>query len=226
MKRILLVLVLLCSSIAWGQEAEVNQRVLPFAEIVDHEFLSRFLEEQFIFPEDPQFTSAAFLDVTGDGFGTNDLLVLYPGEEQIILSEYLPESMLEVLTRQNLETDYRLSSIRANSRILADEAEEDKDPKKALAGAFLGSLLHYYPEGNFKGYIEQVEEDVRITFWGYDPDLFRFAPNATQCIQPDDDPLILVVHKQPVIQSYLSMDGCVVVESMSAGDAVISRVCE
>ena len=210
----------------FGQLAEVTQRVLPVAETTNLEFLAGFLESQFIQPNDPNYVSGAFLDVTRDGFGTNDVLILNPSQEYFQLGEYIPTQMINVLSEQNLRTDYNLSTIRQMSQVIADEAEEEEDPKKALAGAFMRSLLVYYPAGNFQGYIDQVADDVRISFWGYEEDAWQFIPEATQCVQPDQDPLILTVHKQPVIQSYLDMDGCVVVQASTTGADVTSRVCE
>ena len=61
-----------------GQTAEISQRVLPVAELTDLDFIRVFLEDQFIFPESPDYTSAVFLDITRDGFGANDVLILYP----------------------------------------------------------------------------------------------------------------------------------------------------
>ncbi len=209
-----------------AQRAEVSQRVLPVAELSDLNFIGSFLEDQFISPADPNYTSAAFLDVTRDGFGTNDLLVLYPSEEHFLLSEYLPEAMINVLSVQNLATDYNLSTVRTMSQVIADEAEQEADPKKALAGALLRSLLVYYPAGNFQGYIDQIGEDVRLSFWGYEESGWQFVPEATQCIQPDEAPLVLVVHKQPEIQSFLDIDGCVVVQASTTGAEVSSRVCK
>lgn len=209
-----------------GQMATVSQRLLPVAELTDLDFIRGFLEDQFISPEDPNYSSASFLDITRDGFGTNDLLILYPSEEYFQLSEYLPESMINVLSAQNLETDYNLTTVRDLSSVIADEAEQEEDPKKALAGAFLGSLLAYYPTGDFQGCIDQAGEDVRVSFWGYEEDKWQFTPEATRCVQPDVDPLLLVVHKQPEIQSFLDVDGCVVIQASTTGAEVSSRVCE
>ncbi len=209
-----------------GQLAEVTQRVLPVAEVSNLEFLSSFLSSQFIQPSSDNYTSGAFLDVTRDGFGTNDVLILYPSQEYFQLGEYIPTAMINVLSEQNLRTDYNLSTVRQMSKIIADEAEEEADPKKALAGALLRSLLVYYPAGNFQGYIDQVGDDLRVSFWGYEEDLWQFVPESTQCVQPDQDPLILVVHKQPQIHSYLDVDGCVVVQASTTGAEVSSRVCE
>ena len=219
-------LVLLPTTSSLAQMATVSQRLLPAAELTDLDFIKGFLEDQFISPEDSNYSSAAFLDITRDGFGTNDLLILYPSEEYFQLSEYLPESMINVLSAQNLATDYNLTTIRDLSSVIADEAEQEEDPKKALAGAFLGSLLAYYPTGDFQGCIDQAGEDVRVSFWGYDEDEWQFVPEATQCVQPDEDPLILVVHKQPEIQSFLDLDGCVVIQASTTGAEVSSRVCE
>ncbi len=214
---------------ALGQDARVNQRVLPTAEVYDLDFISSFLEDQIIFPNDPDYTHAAFLDVTEDGFGSNDILILYPSEEHFSLSQYFPEAMLNTLVSLNLETDYRINTIRDRSPLLADEGEVEEDAKKALAGAILGSLLHYYPEGPMEIHLLQRGEDVHITFWNYEEDLWTFVPQATQCVQPDileSDPLVIMVHKQPEVRSYIDSEGCVVVESMTRGGSIASRSCQ
>ena len=88
---------------------------------------------------------------------------------------------------------------------------------------------HYWAtcqRGDFQGYIHQVGEDVRISFWGYDENAWQFIPGANQCIQPDDDPMIMVVHKMPQIQSFIDADGCVVIQASTTAAEVTSRVCE
>ena len=209
-----------------AQMANVSQQVLPTVDLRDLDLIGELLEEQFIIPADPNYRSAVFLDVTRDGFGVNDVLILYPSEEYFQLSDYLPERMMNILSEQNLESDYSLYTSRDMNEILADEAEIEEDPKKALAGDMLGSLLSYMPAGDFQGYIHQVGEDVRISFWGYDENAWRFIPGANQCIQPDDDPMIMVVHKMPRIQSFLDADGCVVIQASTTAAEVTSRVCE
>jgi len=73
-------------------------------------------------------------------------LVLYPSEEQFHLSAYLPEQLAAVLRAQGLATDYTISTTRDLTEVLIDEAENETSPKKALAGALLGSIQNY---GNY-----------------------------------------------------------------------------
>ncbi len=210
----------------YGQTAEVTQRVIPVAEFSDVEFISTFLEEFFIFPEDPNFSSGIFYDVTRDGFGKNDLLVLYPAEEQFQLGSYLPERLSSVINRQGLATDYTLDTTRELTEVIVAEAENETNPKKALAGALLGSIQNYYTEGEFQGYISQQNEILSITFWGYQEDTWKFTPKAAQCVEPpDSESLLIMAHKQPEIRTFLDIDGCVIVESSTAGGEVSSRVC-
>ena len=231
MGRILVLsgLLLLPFADALGQEASANQRVFPVAEVYDLEFINRFLEDQIIFPNDPDYTHATFVDITEDGFGSNDILVLYPSEEHFSLSPYFPEAMLNTLASLNLETDYRINTVRDRSPLLADEGEVEEDAKKALAGAILGSLLHYYPEGPMEIHLLQRGEDVHITFWNYEEDLWTFVPQATQCIQPnlrEGDPRVIMVYKQPEIRSHIDSEGCVVVESITRAGNIASRSCQ
>ncbi len=210
-----------------GQTAEVTQRVIPAAEMSNLTFLRTFLEEQFIFPEDTAYTHALFFDLTRDGFGSNDILVLYPAEEQFLLGTYLPEQMAAVLSTQGLSTDYVLVTSRERIGMVAEEAKQEINPKKALAGSFLGSALNYYPSGDFEGYISLQGDDVRASFWGYTEDLWQYAaPVANQCVQPGTEPMILMAHKQPEIRAFLDVDGCVVVESSTTAAQVTSRECK
>lgn len=210
----------------FGQTAEVTQRVIPAAELTDLAFLRTFLEEQFIFPEDPAYTHGLFFDLTRDGFGSNDVLVLYPAEEQFLLGTYLPEQMATVLSTQGSSTDYGLVTTRERIGMVAEEAEQEMNPKKALAGSFLESTLNYHPGGDLEGYISLQGDNVRATFWGYTEDLWQFTPFAAQCVQPDAEPMILVAHKQPEIRAFLDVDGCVVVESSTTAAQVTSRECK
>ena len=211
---------------ARGQAAEATQRVVLAAELTDLTFLRTFLEEQFIFPEDTAYTHGLFYDLTRDGFGSNDVLILYPSEEQFLLGTYLPEQMATVLSTQGLSTDYVLVTSRDLVGMVVEEAEQEMNPKKALAGLLLESAMSYHPGGDFDGYISIQGDDVRANFWGYTEDLWQFiAPEVAQCMQPDAESVILVAHKQPEIRAFLDSDGCVVVESSTTAAQVTSREC-
>lgn len=212
---------------AFGQQGYVTQRVLPVVELTDLAFIRSLLEEQFIVPEDPEFTYGLFYDITRDGFGSNDVMVLYPSEEQFQLGAYLSEEMAGQLRTQELATDYNLVTIRDYADLISTEAETEMDPKKALAGAMMQTLGGYYPDGDFHGYMFRQDEDIRVTFWGFDESLWQFVPALTQCIEPaESDPVVLVAHKQPEIRSFLDIDGCVIVETSTTSAQISSRVCE
>ena len=207
------------------QDAVVSQWVVPIARVYDLGFMEQFLADQLIEPASQDYSSAAFVDVTQDGFGTNDLLVLLPSREQFLLSAYLQEAMLSTLVELNLEDDYRLTTLRAQSEAVTEEAEREENPRKALASAVLRSVLPYYEEGPFEMYVRQRTDDVSITLWGYEPDRFTFAPQATQCVTPPSEPLMVRFYREPQIRSHLDADGCVVVERWTAEGKVVSRSC-
>ncbi|MCY3630140.1 MAG: hypothetical protein OXI05_10075 [Bacteroidota bacterium] len=210
-----------------GQDGYVTQRVLPVVEMLDVGFIQQLLDEQFILPEDPDFTHALFYDITRDGFGSNDVMVLYPSEEQFQLGAYLSGQMADALSTQGLSTDYNLVTIREYADLLSEEAENESDPKKALASSMIQTIQSYYSDGDFQGYISRQGEDVRITFWGFDEAMWRFLPGVSQCIEPpESEPVMLVAHKQPEIRTFLDIDGCVIVESSTTSAQISSRVCE
>ena len=204
-----------------------TQRVVQVVELTDLTFIRSLLEEQFILPEDPNFTHALFYDITRDGFGSNDVIVLHPAEEQFQLGAFLSGERAETLRTQGLASDYQLVTVRDYADLLSEEAENEMDPKKALASAMIQTIGGYYSDGDFHGYVSRQGEDVQITFWGFDEDMWQFVPELTQCLeQPESEPVMLVAHKQPEIQSFLDNDGCVIVESSSSTAQISSRVCE
>ena len=208
-------------------EGYSTQRVVQVVEMTDLAFIRSLLEEQFILPEDPEFTHALFYDITRDGFGSNDVIVLHPAEEQFQLGAYLSGEMAEALRTQGLASDYRLTTVSDYANLLSEEAENEMDPKKALASAMIQTIGGYYSEGDFHGYVSRQGEDVQITFWGFDEAMWQFVPELTQCLnQPEGEPVMLVAHKQPEIQSFLDIDGCVIVESSTTTAQISSRVCE
>ena len=134
--------------------------------------------------------------------------------------------MSDILTTQGLSTDYNLVTSRIHIDSILVEAEQEMNPKKALAGSFLRFIKSYYPNGNFQGYISLEEDEVRTNFWDYTEDLWEFTPNAALYLQPDSEPVIMLAHKQPEIRAFLDADGCVAVESSTTATPLISRKCE
>lgn len=225
-KSVLVILLGLCwVNLVFSQTAEVTQRVIPATEITDLDFLRTFLEEQFIFPEDTAYTSGVFFDLTRDGFGSNDILILYPANEQFELGTYLPERMAEVLSTQGL-TDYNLTTSRDRIANVVAEGDEEMNPKKAFAGSILESAENYHSGGNLEGYISIQDDNVRISFWDYVEDLWKYVPPEIQYVSSDTEPVIMLAHKQPVIQAFLDADGCVVVESNTSDIPIKTRKCE
>jgi len=219
--------VLLFAGAAYGQdqEADVSQRVMPAAEVYDLEFIRQVLEDQILFPENDSYTSAVFLDVTQDGFGINDLLVLEPNRDQFLLSATLPQDLLSRLSALNLEEDYRLQTVRGQSAVVTEEAEMEENARKAMAGSVLRTLGAYYSSGPLEMYVRQQNEEVNITIWGYDSERLTFVPNATRCIAPPSEPMLVEMFSEPTVRSYLDYDGCVVVENWTADGKVVSRSC-
>jgi len=211
----------------FGQQGYVTQRVVPVVQLNSQEFIQSLLEEQFILPTDSAFSHALFYDITRDGFGSNDIMVLYPSEEQFQLGAYLSGEVVDVLRLQGLATDYNLVTVREYAELLSEEAENEMDPKKALASSMIRTIQGYYSDGNFQGYISRKDQDVQITFWGYDEAMWQFLPDVAQCVElPDREPVMLVAHKQPEIRTFLDIDGCVIVESSTTTAEIFSRVCE
>ncbi len=228
MRILPLKLLVLCAVYpVWGQQGYVTQRVVPVVEINSREFIQSLLEEQFILPEDSEFTHALFYDITRDGFGSNDVMVLYPSEEQFQLGAYLSGEVSGTLRTQDMATDYNLVTIREYAELLTEEAENEMDPKKALASSMIRTIQSYYSDGDFQGYISRQDQDVQITFWGYDESMWQFLPRVAQCIEPPErEPVMIVAHKQPEIRTFLDIDGCVIVESSTTSSEISSRVCE
>ncbi|MCY4171240.1 MAG: hypothetical protein OXF08_06525 [Bacteroidetes bacterium] len=222
------ILILITGIPVFGQDGYVTQRVVPVVQVNSQEFIQSLLEEQFILPEETEIEYAVLYDITRDGFGSNDALVLYPSQEQFQLGAYLSSSIADALRTQGLATDYNLVTIREYAELLTEEAENEMDPKKALASTMIRTIESYYSDGDFQGYISRKDQDVQISFWGYDESKWEFIPGVSQCLEPPtwQQSVTIIAHKQPEIRSFLDIDGCVIVESSSSSAEISSRVCD
>ena len=166
-------LLLLLSGTSFGQQ--FNQLTRPVATLVRPSLIDSFLVEMLIPPPDT-VSAIEVIDLTGNGYGPDDILVLYPSQEAYPISAYVPRVLQDVMKGWELEADYRLDATLDESKTLEPDAHRRKDPKDAISGAIISAVDHYYVGTDMEMRLTRGADGLRLEMWNYDPNAMQYRP--------------------------------------------------
>jgi len=126
---------------------------------------------------------ADVVDVTANGFGPNDLVILYPTMETYEIGMDVPHALQESMKSWEISADYRLDALRPERRRIALDAHANQDARAALTTDVLGVISQYYLGDDFDMRMSQDSEGVRLEIWNYDPNALRYRGPVQPVIQ-------------------------------------------
>ena len=161
-------LVLLCTRTADAQE--FDQLTRPLATLSDSIQIRATLDALLI----PAVGRVDVIDVTANGFGPDDLVLLYPSMETYEVGSDVPRLLQESMKSWEIAADYRLDATREESMRIAPDAHNSQDARAALTGDVLGAVARYYEGDEFDLRMSQDTAGVRLEIWNYDPASLRY----------------------------------------------------
>ncbi|MDE2770850.1 MAG: hypothetical protein OXI44_06710 [Bacteroidota bacterium] len=164
-------LVLLCIRIANAQE--FDQLTRPLATLSDS-IQIRALLDALLIPATGRVDRVDVIDVTANGFGPDDLVLLYPSMETYEVGSDVPRLLQESMKSWEIAADYRLDATREESMRIAIDAHGRQDARAALTGDVLGAIARYYEGDEFDLRMSQDTAGVRLEIWNYDPASLRY----------------------------------------------------
>ena len=164
-------LVLLCIRTANAQE--FDQLTRPLATLSDSIQIRATLDALLI-PAIGRVDRVDVIDVTANGFGPDDLVLLYPSMETYEVGSDVPHLLQESMKSWEIAADYRLDATREESRRIAPDAHSRQDARAALTGDVLGAVARYYEGDEFDLRMSQDTAGVRLEIWNYDPASLRY----------------------------------------------------
>ena len=152
---------------------EFDQLTRPLATLSDSIQISAILDALLI-PSTGRVDRVDVIDVTANGFGPDDLVLLYPSMETYEVGADVPRLLQESMKSWEIAADYRLDATREESMRIAADAHHRQDARAALTGDVLGTIARYYEGDEFDLRMSQDTAGVRLEIWNYDPTSLRY----------------------------------------------------
>ncbi len=179
--RVPCLLLLLVPSLAQAQS--FDQLTRPVATLVRPTQIDTFLAELLIPPPD-SVSRLDVVDLTGNGYGPDDMVILYPSQTAYPISADVPRALQDIMKTWELEADYRLDATLDESQTVEAEAHRHQDPRGAISGAVVSAIAEYYDGTDIDLRLARAEDGLRLEMWNYDPEAMRYRPKpaAPACL--------------------------------------------
>ncbi len=165
MRWILLLFILPMSS---TQAQTFDRLIRPMVTLSDRETIELILNELLILPPD-SLTTMNMVDVTANGYGVDDLIILNPSGQVYHLDAYTPPVLQQLMARWSFEADYRYEALRSETPMALLSAHISQDATSAIAGSCVSAIASHYEGDEMNLLLSQSQGTVRLEMWNYDP---------------------------------------------------------
>jgi hypothetical protein len=170
-----LLIVVFCAS-AEAQDVRVRPVMAYRATVTDPVIIGQLLHQQSI-PAEGTVDSIEIVDAMADGFGGNDLVVLYPSKQVFVLMA-VEEPLKTVMDNWHYNLQQRTTP-NTTSRELADQARSERSPFAGLLSHIMRGLEAYYSGTVIEGAFRRDESTAFLALWNFVPDSFKYREQGT-----------------------------------------------
>jgi len=170
------------------QTTIVGQIFQTVAEVFDKEIIDMILYDFFIPADLEDITKVEVIDITGNGYGNNDVLIVYPMETIYAIEGPSPE-LVEIMRSwsfdefrrdaENLPAD-EFYPIRADSlvknNLLIPEEERVNVAQAAVLSDLIASLDRNYQDDDINIRFQRDETGLTFQFWNFNNEALAFTP--------------------------------------------------
>ena len=157
-----------------------DQITRPAAALTRPAQIDSFLTELLIPPPDT-VTTVLIVDITANGYGPDDMVIVFPAQLVYPLGERIPASLQAIMQSWELEADYRLDATLAETRRVEADAHLARDARAAIGGACVSAIARHYGGADLDLRLTRRAGGLRLEMWNFDPDALRYRPPL-----PDD----------------------------------------
>jgi hypothetical protein len=155
----------------WAQDVHVQPIMAFRAMVTEPGLIQQFLHSQAILVEG-KVDSLEVIDATSNGFGENDLLMLFPSK-QIFPLMTVEEPLKSIMGGWHYNLTQMTTPSRSSSE-LRQQARADQNPYTGLLSFVLRGLERYYRGNRVEGTFRRDENSSYIALWNFAPDSFRY----------------------------------------------------
>ena len=160
-------LLLVFPSILMAQDGEVKPKEVHSVKVSDAEVIETFRRGQLLSPT-IAIDSVEFIDVTRNGFGQGDLMIVYPMERVFPLLE-INETERSILNLYEFEENKTYSAPTLNVTQIQEDARVLESPFAGILATVVKGVEYYY-DGNYIQGLFRITKDrdiATLTLWNY-----------------------------------------------------------
>jgi hypothetical protein len=154
-----------------AQDVHVRPSMSYIASIVEPGLIEQVLKQQSITPEG-RTDSLEIIDAMGNGFGENDLLVLYPSRQVFPLMT-VEEPLKTMMDNWHYNLEQRTTPFTASQDIIK-QAHAERNPFDGLLSFIVRGLEQFYSGRVIEGTFRRDENSSYLALWNFSPDSFRY----------------------------------------------------
>ena len=195
-----LVVVLTSVSTLYAQQTNFTQITRPVATITNPDLIDYLLFQLIIEPVSTP-RGIRIVDVTQNGYGPDDVLVVLPSMETFLLPEILPDSVQSIMRGWIPDQEFRFDS--GNPDVLSlSERLDGADAgvhtaERALMVEMLSSISRRYAENRMSVFLERTDEGFSYQMWGYDKNAFNTVVANTQGAADNNEHTAAITPREP-----------------------------
>jgi len=155
-------------SVSSTQAQTFDRLIRPMVTLSDRETIELILNELLILPPD-SLTTMNMIDVTANGYGVDDLIILNPSGQVHHLDAYTPPVLQQLMATWSFEADYRYEALRSETPTALLSAHISQDASSAIAGSCVNAIASHYEGDEMNLLLSQSQGTVRLEMWNYDP---------------------------------------------------------
>ena len=171
---------------------------------------------ELLIPPYDSVTYVEIVDLTGNGYGPDDIVIIHPVLAMYPLGASIPPSIRSIMASWELEADYRLDATLDESELVETDAQFRRDAAGAISGACVSAISQHYSGTDLDLRLERDAGGVRLEMWNFDPAALTYTPppqtlQGLACEGPSDRSVVQQFRfaKPIIVTTFNEPGGCV-----------------
>ena len=161
-----------------GSGQTFDQITRPMVEITDPVVIDDVLSELLIVAPD-SLEALRLVDITANGYGPDDLVILIPGQRVYVLDTYVPMTLQRLMRTWVFEADFRQESQQGDEESILVDAHLSEHAESVIASACVDAIADHYSGDDMHLLVERNDGTARVSMWNYDPMNLRYDADAS-----------------------------------------------
>lgn len=155
-----------------------GQLTRPIAEVTNREDIEFLLDQLLIFPQQEEaVTQLDIIDINGNGFGPDDVVIVYPSQESFMLLDEIPADVQELMSSWALEADYQVDAGNLPASVFNPEGVVEQQAEQAILFDLLQSLQRNYDDIPVNMRFDRDANGFTMQLWDYDEADMQYEPS-------------------------------------------------